>query len=74
MPQYLARLAAEATTVINAADYGQSIYDLAIRRNLILIGEEMVQTAYDSDVEVTAQQADRGGRKAALRPRRKGPL
>src|SRR5437867_225458 len=54
MPQYLARLASEATTVINAADYGQSIYDLAIRRNLIQIGEEMVSTAYDADVEQTA--------------------
>ncbi|MGV8855076.1 MAG: replicative DNA helicase [Devosia sp.] len=53
MAQYLARLAAEATTVINAADYGQAIYDLAIRRNLILVGEEMVQVAYDSDVEQT---------------------
>lgn len=56
MPQYLARLAAEATTVLNAADYGQSIYDLAIRRHLIQIGEEMVQTAYDSDVEATANK------------------
>src|SRR5690349_19313235 len=56
MPQYLARLAAEATTVINAADYGQSIYDLAIRRNLILIGEEMTATAYNSEVEETAQK------------------
>jgi len=53
MPQYLARLAAEATTVINASDYGQSIYDLAIRRNLILVGEEMVSVAYESDVEMT---------------------
>ena len=42
MAQYLARLAAEATTVLNAADYGQAIYDLAIRRNLILIGEEVI--------------------------------
>jgi replicative DNA helicase len=56
MSQYLARLAAEATTVINAADYGQSIYDLAIRRNLIQIGEEMVHVAYDSDVEATANK------------------
>jgi replicative DNA helicase len=56
MSQYLARLAAEATTVINAADYGQSVYDLAIRRNLIQIGEEMVQLAYDSDVETTASK------------------
>ena len=56
MPQYLARLAAEATTVLNAGDYGQSVYDLAIRRNLIQIGEEMVQTAYDSDVDATANK------------------
>jgi replicative DNA helicase len=53
MAQYLARLAAEATTVLNAADYGQAIYDLAIRRNLILVGEEMVSVAYESDVEMT---------------------
>ncbi|MGN6682513.1 MAG: replicative DNA helicase [Devosia sp.] len=54
VPQYLARLAAEATTVINAADYGQTVYDLAIRRTLIQIGEETVATAYDADVEMTA--------------------
>ena len=54
MQQYLARLAAEATTVINAPDYGQSIYDLAIRRTLIQIGEGMTATAYDADVEMTA--------------------
>src|SRR6266581_2445925 len=35
--QYLARLAAEATTVINAEDYGRTIYDLAIRRALVVI-------------------------------------
>src|SRR6266481_4934663 len=28
--QYLARLAAEATTVINAYDYGRTVYDLAL--------------------------------------------
>ncbi len=49
--QYLARLAAEATTVINAQDYGQTIYDLAIRRNLITVGEDMVNVAYDSPVD-----------------------
>jgi len=51
MPQYLARLASEATTVINAADYGKAIHDLALRRALILIGEEMVTTAYDAEVD-----------------------
>src|ERR1043165_6041672 len=42
VPQYLARLATEATTVINAADYGQTIYDLALRRALISVGEDIV--------------------------------
>ncbi|MGO4570972.1 replicative DNA helicase [Microvirga sp. 2TAF3] len=51
--QYLARLAAEATTVINAEDYGRTIYDLAIRRNLITIGEDMVNVAYDAPVETS---------------------
>jgi len=49
--QYLARLAAEATTVINAEDYGRTIYDLALRRALIGIGEEMVNEAYDAQVD-----------------------
>jgi replicative DNA helicase len=49
--QYLARLAAEATTVINAYDYGHTIYDLALRRELIRIGEDMVNVAYDAPVD-----------------------
>ena len=53
--QYLARLAAEATTVINAGDYGRTIYDLALRRSLIIIGEEMVNVAYDSPVDLGPQ-------------------
>ena len=53
--QYLARLAAEATTIINAQDYGRTIYDLSIRRDLILIGEDMVNLAYDAPVEATPQ-------------------
>jgi replicative DNA helicase len=49
--QYLARLAAEATTVINAEDYGRTIYDHSIRRDLIRIAEAMVNRAYDASVE-----------------------
>ena len=51
VPQYLGRLAANATTIINAEDYGRTIYDLAIRRQLIQIGETMVNTAYDSPID-----------------------
>src|SRR5262249_34834487 len=47
--QYLARLAAEATTIINAQDYGRTIYDLSLRRDLIQIGEDMVNVAYKRD-------------------------
>ena len=46
--QYLGRLAAEATTIINAEAYGRTIYELAMRRQLVLIGEEIVNTAYDA--------------------------
>ena len=49
--QYLARLAAEATTIINAEDYGRTIYDLAVRRALIQVGEDLVNDAYDSPVD-----------------------
>jgi replicative DNA helicase len=53
---YLARLAAEAVTVINAADYGRAIYDLATRRALITVGEDMVNIAYDAPVDMAPQQ------------------
>lgn len=49
--QYLARLAAEATTIINAQDYGRTVYDLSLRRDLIGIGEDMVNVAYDAPVD-----------------------
>ncbi len=56
LAQYLARLAAEATTIINAEDYGRSIYDLATRRSLITVGEDMVNIAYDAPVDMPPQQ------------------
>ncbi len=52
VPQYLGRLAAHATSVINAEDYGRTIYDLSVRRDLILLGEDMVNVAYDLPVDM----------------------
>lgn len=52
---YLARLAAEAVTVINAEDYGRAIYDLATRRALIAIGEDVVNISYDAPADITPQ-------------------
>ncbi|MSP42392.1 MAG: replicative DNA helicase [Alphaproteobacteria bacterium] len=52
--QYLARLAASATTIINAEFYGRLIHDLAVRRGLIQLGEDMVNRSYDAPVEESA--------------------
>jgi len=51
VPQYLGRLAANAATILNARDYGRTIHDLATRRQLILIGEDLANAAYDSPVD-----------------------
>src|SRR6202166_4380260 len=48
---FLARLASEAPTIINAQDYGRTVYDLALRRDLIQIGEDMVNVAFDAPVD-----------------------
>ena len=53
VPQYLVRLAADATTIINAGDYGRTIYEASIRRNLITIGEDIVNRAYDAPADDT---------------------
>ncbi|HXH47613.1 MULTISPECIES: replicative DNA helicase [Bradyrhizobium] len=54
--QYLARLAAEATTVINAPDYGRTIYDLAVRRELIKVAEDMLSSAFEAAVDSAPQE------------------
>jgi replicative DNA helicase len=64
LSQYLARLAAEATTVINAQDYGRTIYDLSVRRSLIVIGEDLVNDAYEAPVDFApAKQIEEAERK-----------
>ncbi len=52
--QYLARLAGAAVTVINAEHYARTIQDLALRRALVSIGEEVVNTAYDAPLDLPA--------------------
>ncbi|MBL41162.1 MAG: replicative DNA helicase [Rhodospirillaceae bacterium] len=44
---YLNRLADGAITIINATDYANVIRDLSIKRSLINIGEEMVNSAFE---------------------------
>ena len=54
-PAYLARLAASATTIINAEEYGRMIFELAQRRKLIGIGTDVVNEAFQPDIETSAK-------------------
>ena len=54
-PAYLARLAASATTIINAEEYGRMIYELAQRRKLIGIGTDIVNEAFDTAVDESSK-------------------
>lgn len=62
--QYLARLVGSATSIINIHDYARVIRDLAMKRQLIAIGENVVveafnpQSEYDSNrqVEIAEQK------------------
>jgi len=49
-PAYLARLAGASVSVFAARDYAQMIYDLAIRRDLMAIGEEITDKAQRMEV------------------------
>ena len=50
-------------------DYGRTVYDLAIRRELINIGEDMVNVAFDAPVDFAPRDQIEDGA-PALRARR----
>ena len=54
---YLAELAAAAITIVNAPEYGRLVHDLHLRRALIDIGEDVVNSAYRPDLDTSALQA-----------------
>ena len=49
-PAYLARLAGAAISAFAVRDYAQMIYDLAVRRDLILLGRDISEKAARVDV------------------------
>lgn len=51
---YLGDLAASIISVINAQDYAQLIHDLHLRRQLITLGEDIVNNAFQQDLQDTA--------------------
>lgn len=54
--EYLFDIAAHAPNVINVHDYGQTIHDLYLRRQLITLGEDMVNDAFAPDLDEKAPQ------------------
>ncbi|MCC7260504.1 MAG: replicative DNA helicase [Alphaproteobacteria bacterium] len=49
--KYLGQLAKKAGRIIDARDYGWLIHDLALKRQLVALGENIVNTAYTHDQE-----------------------
>lgn len=58
--QYLYELAASVVSVINAGDYAKTVHDLYLRRELIGLGEDVVNDAYAGDIEISAQDQIEG--------------
>ena len=54
--RYLARLARAAESIINAEDYGRLLHDLALKRGLIHVGEELVNKAYDATLPESSRE------------------
>lgn len=52
--QYLMELATSVFSTINASEYGQTIRDLYLRRQLIEIGEHVVNEGYRTEIDVSA--------------------
>lgn len=52
--QYLAQLAASVVSIINTQDYGRKIHDFYLRRQLIDVGESVVNNAHTYDLNVAA--------------------
>ena len=57
--EYLEELAASAVTVITAEEYGRIIFELFLRRDLIALGEDVVNQAYNAGpYETVFEQID----------------
>ena len=53
---YLADLAASAATIINAGEYGRLLHDLYLKRQLIALGQDVVNDAFGAAVDETADE------------------
>ncbi len=54
--EYLAKLAIASVTVINVRDYSSILFDLHLKRQLIFVGETMVNEAFQAKIDAPAMQ------------------
>lgn len=53
---YLLDLTRDAASILDVEEYGRVVHDLAMRRDIIRIGEEIVLSAYDNKVQEPAER------------------
>ncbi len=61
---YLSALLSHASAIIDIADYAQIIQDLALKRQLVMLGENIVNRAYKVDEKSSASQQIEGAEAA----------
>lgn len=54
--RYLGCLASEAGPLVNTEDYARAVHDLYLRRQLIAVGEDVVNDAYKQDLDDPAKE------------------
>ena len=69
---YLAQLLTAMVGIINAGEYGRAIHDAWLRRQLIDIGEVVVNNAFGAEPELDGARADRVRRERAVHARHRG--
>jgi replicative DNA helicase len=53
---YLSTLLGSASSIMDIADYGRVIHDLAAKRALVMIGEDIVNRAYKSEDKTSSEE------------------
>jgi len=71
-PAYLAQLLSAMVGIINAGEYGRVIYDAYLRRQLIELGEVMVNRAFGAEPELDAKAQIEAAEQALFELSREG--
>ena len=58
--EFLARLAGSVVSIMSAKDYGELIHDLALRRELINLGEDVVNHSFSARLDLSARDVIEG--------------